>query len=102
MFNHARFPQPVFLVVPLTAQKVSKEIQEYSIVMSVNSIGRGFSALFCSQLHPCFPYIRKTALIFGVHVLSICCQKLIVARQALQTNRQEAVEIVVVVPRLQY
>ena len=41
-------------------------------------------------------------LITGVHVLSICCQKFIVASQALQKNRQEAVEIVVVVPRLQY
>ena len=41
-------------------------------------------------------------LIAGVHVLSICCQKFIIARQALQKNRQEAVDIVVVVPRLQY
>ena len=33
--------------------------------MSVNSIGSGFSALFCFQLHPSFPYIRKNALIFN-------------------------------------
>ena len=70
--------------------------------MSVNSIGSGFSALFCSQLHPSFPYIRKNALIFNRRC---ACFKYMLPKVYRYTSgftkkRQEAVGIPVVVPRL--